>query len=270
MKEYILKKCEDGRIITVRDVQMVLLEMLKDLDQLCKRHSIPYYLVGGSALGAVRHQGFIPWDDDADIAMLREDYERFLIVLKKHCPEDYYYQCFDTHPEYNVLIPAMKFRKKNTYVKEVNTLLANKCKDGDGLFIDVFIVDYVAENKTIDLMNRLASTAMMPLITMAENLHLNPLRLKKAFVNHAIHYGKRHRHSPLIGYDLTWTFNSPLKPICYPFNSVYPVKYVAFEDTFLPIPNNPEMMLNVEIGLTHMQYPSEKHQQPKHIVDIEI
>lgn len=75
MKEYILKTRKDGTSITVRDVQLVLLEMLKDIDALCKKHNIRYWLTGGSALGAVRHKGFIPWDDDADIGMLREDYE---------------------------------------------------------------------------------------------------------------------------------------------------------------------------------------------------
>ena len=67
MKEYILKTRKDGTSITVRDVQLVLLEMLKDIDALCKKHNIRYWLTGGSALGAVRHKGFIPWDDDADI-----------------------------------------------------------------------------------------------------------------------------------------------------------------------------------------------------------
>ena len=76
MKEYILKTRKDGTSITVRDVQLVLLEMLKDIDALCKKHNIRYWLTGGSALGAVRHKGFIPWDDDADIGMLREDYEK--------------------------------------------------------------------------------------------------------------------------------------------------------------------------------------------------
>ena len=63
MKEYILKTRKDGTSITVRDVQLVLLEMLKDIDALCKKHNIRYWLTGGSALGAVRHKGFIPWDD---------------------------------------------------------------------------------------------------------------------------------------------------------------------------------------------------------------
>ena len=83
MQDYILKTNKDGSVITLRDVQLKLLAMAKDLDKLCRKNNIPYFLSGGSALGAVRHQGFIPWDDDFDIAMLREDYLRFQKALDK-------------------------------------------------------------------------------------------------------------------------------------------------------------------------------------------
>ncbi len=270
MEEYILKKLDDGRIITVRDVQLVLLDMLKMIDQLAVKNDIPYFLVGGSALGAVRHQGFIPWDDDADIAMMREDYERFLKILPEQLPEGYMFQCFETHKEYTVTIPAMKIRKKGTYVKEANTLLANKCKDGDGLFIDVFIIDHISEHKWNDRLNRLGSLALMPVITCLENLNMNPLLLKKLFVNHAKHYGARNAGSSLIGYDLTWTFASFNCPLVYPKDMIYPTKRIAFEDTMLPVPHHVEDYLKIEIGEDYMQFPSPKQRAPKHIVDLKL
>ena len=270
VQEYILKRNVDGSCITVSDVHKVLLEMLKMIDGLCQSNDIPYYLVGGSALGAVRHKGFIPWDDDADIAMMREDYERFLQLLPKILPDGYMFQCFDTHKEYNVLIPAMKIRKRNTYVREANVLLANKCKDGDGLFIDVFVIDYVSERKWVDVVNRIGNDLLMPLIVGCENLNFNPLFLKKLFVNHAKHYGMRNHGSKYIGYDLTWTFYSPLKPIVYPKDMIYPVVYVPFMDTYLPVPNRVEDYLKIEIGETYMQFPPIDQQKPKHIVDIKL
>ena len=137
MKEYILKTRKDGTSITVRDVQLVLLEMLKDIDALCKKHNIRYWLTGGSALGAVRHKGFIPWDDDADIGMLREDYEKFQRVVHE-LGDAYITQCFETHREYNVLVPPMKVRKKGTYCVEYNALLKNKCRDSAQRYSDGF------------------------------------------------------------------------------------------------------------------------------------
>lgn len=269
MKEYILKTKEDGTTITVRDVQLVLLEMLKDIDALCQKHGIRYWLTGGSALGAVRHKGFIPWDDDADIGMLREDYEKFQKVVHE-LNERYVVQCFETHPEYNVLVPPMKIRKKHTYCVEYNALLKNKCKDSDGLFIDVFVLDHVSENKLKDFTWRMRNGILMVLIAFFENLHMNPLLLKKRFVRNAKKYGEVNKTSPLIGYDLTWTFNSFFHPVVYSEESVFPIQYMEFEDTRLPVPKRPKDMLDVEVSVHHMSYPPIKDQAPKHIKDIEL
>lgn len=270
MKEYILKTNPDGSVITVRDVQMKLLEMLKDIDELCKRHNIPYWLTGGSALGAVRHKGFIPWDDDADIGMMYEDYVRFQKVVHELDPEKYIAQCFETHKAYNVLIPPMKVRLKGTYCLENNRLLANKCKDSDGLFIDVFIIDHVSENHVKDFVWRTRNGILMVLITLFENLHVNPLLLKRRFVRNARTYGRINKESPIIGYDLLWTFTSFKHPVVYPKESVFPIQYIPFEDTMLPVPNRPKDMLDAEISVHHMSYPPLKDQQPKHIRDIEL
>lgn len=269
MKEYILKEKEDGSVITVRQLQLVLLKMLKDIDAVCQKNEIPYWMTGGSALGAVRHKGFIPWDDDADIGMMRKDYERFLEVVHQ-LGDDYIIQSFETHPEYNVAIPPMKIRLKGTYCQEANVLLKNKCKDSDGVFIDVFIIDFVSESKAKDFIWRCRNGLLMVLITLFENLHCNPLLLKKRFVRNAKKYGRINQNSPVVGFDLTWTFNSFFHPVVYPYESIYPVQYVEFEDALLPIPAKPEFLLISEIGETYMSFPPESAQVPKHIRDIEL
>ena len=270
MKEYILKIREDGTKITVRDLQIKLLQMLKDIDQICQKNGIPYWLIGGSALGAVRHKGFIPWDDDADIAMMYKDYVRFLEVVKQLDPNVYVVQSFETHKEYNVLIPAMKIRLKGTYCEEYNTLLKNKCKDSDGIFIDVFIVDYVSENKVKDFIWRCRNGVLNLLICALDNLNINPLALKRHYVRNARKYGRINANSNLIGYDITWCYNSFRHPLVYRKECIFPLQYVEFEDTKLPIPHLATEFLNTEISVNHMSYPPEKDQQPKHMKDIDF
>ena len=94
-EEYIIKTRKDGSKITVRDVQDSLLDILIDVDKICRENNIKYILEGGTALGAIRHKGFIPWDDDLDIAMMRDEYNKFIKVLEKKLPDKYAFHCYD-------------------------------------------------------------------------------------------------------------------------------------------------------------------------------
>ncbi len=76
----------------LRQCQLVMLRMLKIFDYLCMKHDIKYFLTGGSLLGAVRHQGFIPWDDDLDVGMTRDNYEKFSKYAVPELPEDIFFQ----------------------------------------------------------------------------------------------------------------------------------------------------------------------------------
>jgi len=71
----------------LRKLQLTELEMLKDIDRFCKEYQIEYFIAYGTALGAVRHRGFIPWDDDIDICMKRTEYNKFLKLAKKNMKE---------------------------------------------------------------------------------------------------------------------------------------------------------------------------------------
>lgn len=270
MEKYVLKTNPDGTEITVADVHTVLLQMLKDIDVICKKHNIPYFLNGGSALGAVRHGGFIPWDDDADIAMMYDDYRKFMKVLKEEISEDYVIHCFEENKKYNVLIPAMKIRKKGTMIKEVNTLLPNRCTDCDGLFVDVFVYDYCTDNKWIDLPFRLLNQCLMPFLIILDVFRINPTFLKQWFLSNARMYGRINKKSDKIGFDLTWTFKNPLKPFIFKKEDIYPVQYVKFEDTELPVANHPHEYLCTAIAPSYMTLPPKEKRAPKHIKEIEL
>lgn len=266
MEDYIIAKHEDGSVVTVADVHHVLLEMMKDIDRVCQKHNIPYWLSGGSALGAVRHKGFIPWDDDMDIAMMREDYERFLKEAVTDLPDRYVFQCFENDKKFNVCVPS-KLVLKGTKIKEYNTLMKSKCEHGDGLFIDIFICDPLATKTSKDLPRRLWSVILMGIITALENMHINPLPFKRMFLTNAKKYAKKNQDSDEIGYALTWCFNPLLRPVRYPKNSVFPLQRVPFEDALFNIPNDPKWMLDIEVSPNHMSYPPIKDQKPKHIKD---
>lgn len=268
-KDYIVKTNPDGSTISVDDIHQVLLSMLKDIDALCRAHDIPYFLNGGSALGAVRHHGFIPWDDDADIAMMRTDFERFIPLAMKEL-KGYAIHCFDVDHRYNVMIPGMKIRKKGTYIKEVNTLLPNLIDECDGLFIDVFVYDYISENKLLDFINRIPMYALAPLIEIGDLTHINFEKAKALFMHHAKAYGQAHSDSPYIGFDLTWLFKSPLNPFVFRYDTIYPVQYVPFEDTFLPIAHDPKAYLDVAISPSWRQLPPEDKRFAKHTLDIRL
>lgn len=68
------------------------LDIMEEIDGICKRHDIKYSILGGALIGAIRHKGFIPWDDDMDIGMLREDYNRFLEVAPKELSERFFFR----------------------------------------------------------------------------------------------------------------------------------------------------------------------------------
>ena len=113
------------------------LEILKEIDRICKRHNIKYFLTGGTLLGAVRYGHSIPWDDDLDIGMLRSDFERF----RKICPREidknkFAYASYTTEPECHYLFD--KIRLKNTYF---STAFSSQYKIQDGVFVDIFVYD---------------------------------------------------------------------------------------------------------------------------------
>ncbi len=112
------------------------IEMLKEVDRVCRKHDIKYTIFGGTLLGAIRHKGFIPWDDDADIAMLREEYNKFKSVMHEINPEICYLQDNETDPEYRW--GYTKMRKTGTRFVRVGQEHL-KCKTG--VFIDIFPMD---------------------------------------------------------------------------------------------------------------------------------
>ena len=125
--------------------QHVLKELLAEFDMVCKKHNIKYQLFAGTALGAVRHNDIIPWDDDLDIVMLREDYEKFLAVAEDCIDTDKYY----LQKEFSAHWPMFfsKLRKNNTACLE--RFIPKDKEMHQGIYIDIFPCGNLSDLKIV-------------------------------------------------------------------------------------------------------------------------
>ena len=127
---------------TLRQIQMIQLELLVEVDRICKKCRIKYNIIAGTLLGAVRHGGYIPWDDDADVAFLRSEYERFRQAVKTELDDTrFYFQ--DNRRTKGYRWGYGKLRRKNTlFLREYQEHMPYK----QGIFIDIFPLDGVPDN----------------------------------------------------------------------------------------------------------------------------
>lgn len=130
------------QILSVREVQLHCFSIMKVFDAFCREHGLTYYLSGGTLLGAVRHKGFIPWDDDVDLMMPRPDYLRFLALSKDF-----------NDPRWGIFAPELKKDYSRAFLRmtDESTKLLKPSRYGDdtaATYIDIFPIDGVPAGKT--------------------------------------------------------------------------------------------------------------------------
>ena len=246
----------------LKDIQKVMLDMMAEIDRVCQKHGIRYILDGGSMLGAIRHGGFIPWDDDLDIAMMRDDYIRFTEVANKELDPKYQFQCAENAPEYPYSFG--KVFSVNTVFMEHFTASLNM---SHGVYIDIFPMDYVNVDKPeqLDIRRKLVSKftqaryAKLGLTKGVKGVigKLLPMRFinwvcmrnmmyyykKSNYVQKMCHYGKNKPPVP------TSLFTDTIR--------------VPFEEYEFPVPREYDSFLTGRYG-DYMKLPPLEDQRPLH------
>ena len=243
----------------LRRQQIRMLEILLEVDRICKKHDIPYWLSSGTLIGAMRHDGFIPWDDDLDIEMMRKDYLRLMEVLPKELPEWLALQNSDTDPNYFYFYA--KVRDRRSRMLEQNSY--DRLWQEQGIYIDIFPMEHhpiwlhKLTEKTVGHMYKIWRTstddakaiksvrrifdfnnrflfpclrAIVPLLT----LHLSPFT----------------SHLSLITSGMGIPFHNPRYK-----EEIFPLTTHLFEGHQLPIPGNADAHLRRIYG-DYMQLPN--------------
>jgi len=260
-------------LVTARKIQDKLLEILLYFQQFCEEHELQFVLAGGTCLGAVRHQGFIPWDDDVDVFMLRDDYERLGQLWDRYADTERY-ACVRSNELYNIHHTATEIKDSNT------TFINRHCVDLDihqGLMIDVIPLDAVAERP----LPRLAQIAN-GMLYCAFNFQRLPEHKSKIFYymtkaalsivrSPKTRYRIWKREEELLSqyriatHPLVASFGEGLAIMCQRFPKEWFLNpgTAMFEGHEMPVPADVDSYLTISYG-DYMTLPPEEERIPRH------
>lgn len=142
---FLQEEVRSGHLVTAQTKELwaVLLDLLNEFDRVCKKNNIHYFLDLGSMLGAVRHKGFVPWDEDIDISLLRKDYDRLMEIGPKEFKHPYFLQNHQTDRYFERPVARLR-RSDTTFLQGDNVINRTKCNKG--VFIDLYAYDSISSN----------------------------------------------------------------------------------------------------------------------------
>lgn len=273
-KDFVISKQYDKN--TLERLHQVQMEILKDFIAVCEKYSLPYFAIYGTAIGAVRHQGFIPWDDDIDVGMFREDYVKFCSLFQKELGD-----------KYNLLTPEIdkRYACTVTHVQKKGTkfvsYMSQDLKCEQCIFMDIFPFDCVAKDKKesvkqgreTNFLGRLLFLSGTPypyipyegikreiaglLCHIAHYgcklLRLSPDKIYKKYVKVATKYNEYGSSEYVTSFEYAGGLKDKIKK-----KEIFPLKKVKFEDAEINIPANNHVFLKKVYG-DYMKLPDEKN-----------
>lgn len=267
-----------------------LIQMFQEIYAVCQKHGLTIMLGGGSALGCIRHQGFIPWDDDLDLMMPRSDYETFKSIFKDELGEKYILSAPNYKGPSKARFP--KIMKKNTILKELTDINSDlPC----GIFLDIFLVENVPDNTLIQKIKGIWCSGLMFASTQAfwyehrcdeiKTFMCQTKSGKKTYktrmaigkicsiipswkwfnaVDRAVQY---HGKTDLVGMP---TGRKHYFGEIHPREVLLPVSYGSFCNVEAPLPGKIDTYLRKLYGESYMQLPPEDKREKHFIVEFSL
>jgi lipopolysaccharide cholinephosphotransferase len=242
---------------TLEKLKNVLIEILDEFVRVCENNNLTYLLLGGTLLGAARHKGFIPWDDDIDVGMPRNDYEKFLDIYEKINNTDYYLVSHRSpDEEINIYGSFSKLCKRNTlYSKNKNI----------GIFIDIFPFDKCTH--IFGLLQFKLSKSLWRIYRLKNNLEISSKNIIKLFImkficfflsKHTI-FSFYNKFCSLFnnfntGYLIIFSGLYKFKNEIHKNNTVFPLTKLSFEGKLYSVPGNWDLYLKDMYG-DYMELP---------------
>lgn len=250
----------------LRNMQLRMLDILEVIDSICRKHNLTYWISGGTLLGAMRHGGFIPWDDDIDVELLRPDYIKLLKILKTELPDNLYLQT-PKEKGYRLLLSKVRDRYSVVHSEEEDSAPYKE----KGIFIDIFpeersyrwlknIVDFFYGRAFRRLKRGKPFHNLMFMYEYSISLVLLPIGILSKWVARLICCISRPNnilHSYGIG-------NSTNHNASY----MFPPKPILFEGKYFFAPNNPDVYLRKQYG-NYMEIPP-KDKRETHFSGVEF
>ena len=255
-----------------RQLQLTELEILIELDRVCKEENLTYFLEGGTLLGALRHGGFIPWDDDIDVLMPREDYNRLIDVFREGKLKGYHLQCIETDPGYWNFFAKLRKNGTTFITKEERYV-----KSHQGVFIDIFPMEGIEQEhaegiRKCDFWQPMLRSVLLRRVHMTvqggsgkKEIVMKLLQgLMAPFSNTALqHFGTRFLKSkPKQAADAYYrapiTRGDKKMNRVWPFEKVYPTETLKFENHDFPVFHDYRWYLEQLYGNTYMELPPEE------------